>query len=241
MERKPDVHRRSLRHHQNTEYIQVHHSPNPSINRRLPLRTKSKYLFLLSLTYISLFPMAAGAEASSSSSSNLQMENLRTVNNGRLMENLRTVNTHLVKEALLCQNQMEHLQYLFCSIAADSYFLEDAGRDAFKLVISSRLSEAAANLEVDIAAATERERDLIKKIEPAIAEVNALEMQLLALVRENEEKDKELAELTKTLSSMERGREREKSWTKWLLPAAATATCMAATWALFTFCKSLKK
>ncbi|XP_020578041.1 uncharacterized protein LOC110023131 [Phalaenopsis equestris] len=162
--------------------------------------------------------------------------------NSRLMENLKTVNVCLVKEAAECQQEIKRLHIQLTSLVADKDIFHDIQRDVFALVVSSSLSESASRATAEMAAASDREKILRKKIEAVAMEVDVGKKELLALAKEKDQREKELVELKESIRSMEQPNEHGRQRKNLFRRVAAAAPFIAAAGAVVVaFCIILKK
>ncbi|XP_020596842.1 uncharacterized protein LOC110036686 [Phalaenopsis equestris] len=162
--------------------------------------------------------------------------------NSRLMENLKTANACLVKEAMQCRQEVKRLHIQLTSQVVEKDIFHDIQNDVFALVASSSLRETASRATAEMAVASDREKILREKIETVATEVDAEKIELLALTKEKDEREKELVELKESIGSMEQPNEHGRRRRNLFRRVAVAAPFIAAAGAVaVAFCIFLKK
>ncbi|KAI0528738.1 hypothetical protein KFK09_001280 [Dendrobium nobile] len=138
------------------------------------------------------------------------------------IHDLKTLNSKLVKEVTELRKQIEHL--------ADRDITDSIERDVFSLSLSSTLREAEARSKAQIAEAA-------YKAESATAELNAMEMRLLSLLREHDELERELELIIEGSGYSEKAESEKTNWI--FYPIAVTAIFFLST-AVLRFYQSSK-
>ncbi|KAL0926053.1 hypothetical protein M5K25_004434 [Dendrobium thyrsiflorum] len=143
------------------------------------------------------------------------------------IDKLKTLNNQLVEEVVEHRKQIQQLRFQIDSLAADDHIRAGIESDIFGLVLSSSLSEVAAHRNAEMAV-------LMKKADSAAAKLDAAERQLLAVLREKDEIQREIECITEernsSLRSLEKARKvadsgrKRKKWIYSFVAAAAVVT-----------------